>query len=159
MMAEEQVTSKSGKGLLPVLIFIGVGSVVIPPTIIVLACGMIPSIIATFVNPPRIKGSVAAMTAFNLAGVIPVIGFLWERGHTIDQAMRLLLDVYMWLMMYGGAGVAAFMLWGVPMVVQAFYEVQARHMIGKMQKRRDKMIQEWGGQIIEDAKTQSSRFN
>ncbi len=141
------------KGMLPLLIFLGVGAVVVPPTIIVLTVGMIPSIVATFVNPGRVKGSIAAMTALNLAGVVPVIGFLWERGHTIDQAMRLLTDVFMWLLMFGGAGIAAFLLWGVPIVVQGVYEVQARHMIGKLEKRRMKMIEEWGGRIVEDSKT------
>ena len=141
------------KGVLPLLIFLGVGAVVVPPTIIVLAVGMIPSIVATFVNPGRVKGSIAAMTALNLAGVVPVIGFLWERGHTIDNALRLLADVFMWLLMFGGAGVAAFLLWGVPIVVQGVYEVQSRRMIGKLEKRRMKMIEEWGGRIVEDSKT------
>ncbi|MBE7637951.1 hypothetical protein GUA87_13925 [Sneathiella sp. P13V-1] len=141
------------KGVLPLLIFLGVGAVVAPPTIIVLTVGMIPSIVATFVNPSRVKGSIAAMTALNLAGVVPVIGFLWERGHTIDQAMRLLTDVFMWLLMFGGAGIAAFLLWGVPIVVQGVYEVQARHLVGKLEKRRMKMIEEWGGRIVEDSKT------
>jgi len=94
------------------------------------------------------------MVALNLAGVIPVMGFLWQRGASIDNALMLLSDVYMWLMMYGGAGIAGFLLWGVPAVVQSFYDVQARQYIKRLEKRRSKMIEEWGGQIIEDAKVQ-----
>ncbi len=140
----------------PLLIFIGACSVVAPPTMIVLACGMVPSVIAIFVNPSRVKGAMASMLALNLAGVIPVLGFLWQRGHKIDQAFRLLTDVFMWLTMFGGAGFAAFLLWGLPIVVQGFYEVQARQMIGRMERRRSKLIEEWGGQIIDDAKFRPS---
>ena len=154
-MASEQA-KKATKGVLPLLIFLGVGAVVIPPTIIVLTAGMMPSIVATFITVNQVKGSVAAMTAMNLAGVIPVVGFLWQRGHTVDQAFNLLSDVFMWLMMLGGAGVAAFLLWGVPIVVQAVYEMQARHIIGRLEKRRMKMIEEWGGRIIEDSRVEPS---
>lgn len=156
-MAEKTKPRSSSKATFPLMIFIGVCSVVAPPTMVVLMCGMIPSIVATFLNPSRVKGSIAAMTALNLAGVIPVVGFLWQRGHTIDQALRLLSDVFMWLVMFGGAGIAAFLLWGLPIVVQAFYEVQARQVIKRLERRRAKLIEEWGGQIIEDAKLQSNR--
>ncbi|MEH6401754.1 MAG: hypothetical protein V7750_00175 [Sneathiella sp.] len=155
-MASKVKTGKSGKGFVPLLIFIGICSVVAPPTMIVLAGGMIPTLVATILNPSRIKGSLAAMAALNLAGVIPVLGFLWERGHTIDQSIRLLTDPFMWLFMFGGAGFAAFLLWGVPIVVQAFYEVKARQTVKRFEKRRAKLIEEWGGQIIEDSKMQRS---
>ncbi len=145
------------KPLFPMMIFIGVCSVVAPPTMLVLGCGMVPSVVATFLNTSKVKGSIAAMFAFNLAGVIPVLGYLWQRGHTFDQAARLLTDVYMWLLMFGSAGIAAFLLWGVPIVVQAGYEVQARQVIKRLERRRSKLIEEWGGQIIEDAKIQPAR--
>jgi len=142
------------KPLFPLMVFIGICSVVAPPTMIVIAAGMVPTVVATFLNTSKVKGSIAAMFALNLAGVIPVLGFLWTRGHSIDQAVRLLTDVFMWLLMFGSAGVAAFLLWGVPIVVQAGYEVQARQAINKLGRRRSKLIEEWGGQIIDDAKIQ-----
>jgi len=155
-MSTDAQSNTRAKGYVPLLVFIALGSVFAPPTIIVLAVGMIPSIIARFANPARVPGTIASMIALNLAGVIPALGFLWERGHTIDQALDLLSDPYMWLMMYGGAGVAAFLLWGVPTVVLAFYEVQAKQHIKRLEKRRSKMIEEWGAQIIEDSKIQPS---
>lgn len=156
-MAAKKKAPSNRKATFPLLIFIGVCSVVAPPTMIILAIGMIPSVIATFVNPARVRGSIAAMIALNLAGVIPVIGFLWQRGHSIDQALNLLSDVFMWLIMFGGAGIATFLIWGVPIVVQAFYEVQASQLIKRLERRRTKLIEEWGGQIIEDAKMQMNR--
>ncbi len=156
-MAQKIKSKSKSKATFPLMIFIGACSVMAPPTMIILACGMIPSIIAIFLSPARAKGALASMVALNLAGVIPVVGFLWQRGHTIDQAARLLTDVFMWLMMFGGAGVAGFLLWGVPIVVQAAYEVQAVQFVKRLERRRSKLIEEWGGQIIEDAKFPSAK--
>jgi hypothetical protein len=151
-MVDQARLKKRSSSVAKLLICVGLGSVFAPATIIILGFGLVPTFVARFVNPNRVRGTVAAMAAFNLAGVIPVLGMLYEKGHTIDQAFRLLADVYMWLLMYGGAGLAGFLLWGVPIVVQGGYEIQARQYIKRLDKRRSRMIEEWGGQIVEDAK-------
>lgn len=138
-----------------VLILSGLGIVFIPPTMLVLIAGMIPSFVALLLNTDR-SGSLAAMIAFNLAGVIPVIGILWERGQTFHQAFKILSDVYMWLAMLGGAGIAVFLAWAVPIVVFAAYELQARTNLTKLEKQRTKLIEEWGGQLVSDMKEASN---
>jgi len=134
-----------------ILVFTGLGIVLFPPTMLVLLSGMIPSIIAALMNTSRIGGNLPAMIALNLAGVVPVVGILWERGHNFNQAFVLLSDVYMWLPMFGGAGIAAFLSWGVPVCIYAAYEVQANSAAKRLLKQRGKLAQEWGGQLIQDA--------
>ncbi|WP_025899254.1 hypothetical protein [Sneathiella glossodoripedis] len=151
-MVDQAQIKKRSSSVAKLLICVGLGAVFVPPTVIILGVGMVPTFVARFANPNRVRGTVAAMAAFNLAGIVPVLGILYDRGHTIEQAFRLLSDVYMWLMMYGGAGMAAFLLWGVPLVVQGGYEMQARQYIKRLEKRRSRMIEEWGGQIVADAK-------
>lgn len=131
------------------LIFSGLGIVFIPPTMIVIFAGMIPSLVAILLNTER-TGGIATMISFNLAGVIPVVGILWERGQTFSEALKILSDVYMWLAMFGGAGLAVFLTWAVPVVVFSAYELQAKANIAKLQKRRAKLIEEWGGQFVAD---------
>ncbi|GLQ06360.1 hypothetical protein [Sneathiella chinensis] len=150
-------TRKSGNGLFPILVFTGLCSVFAPPTMLIIGVGMLPTLVAALARPGGVRGSIAAMLALNLAGVIPVVGMLWRWGHTLENAISLLTDVFMWLLMFGGAGVAAFLLWGVPILVHAAYEVQAQTMIKRLEKRRIKLIEEWGGQIIEDAKYGAGR--
>lgn len=152
MVDQAQIRKRSG-GIVKLMILVGLGAVFAPPTLIILGLGLIPTFVARFANPQRVRGTVAAMAAFNLAGVIPVLGMLYEGGHTIDHAFMLLSDVYMWLLMYGGAGLAGFLLWGVPIVVQGGYEIQARQYTKRLDKRRTRMIEEWSGQIVEDSKT------
>ncbi len=151
-MAMTAQQKKRSSNVVTMLLLVALGSVFAPPTVIILGVGLVPTFVARFANPNRIKGTVAAMTALNLAGVIPVLGMLYQKGHTIERAFTLLGDVYVWLLLYGGAGLAAFLLWGVPIVVQGGYEIQARQYVKRLEKRRSRLIEEWGGQIIEDSK-------
>lgn len=151
-MAMTAQQKKRSSNVVTMLLLVALGSVFAPPTVIILGIGLVPTFVARFANPNRIKGTVAAMTALNLAGIIPVLGMLYQKGHTIERAFILLGDVYIWLLLYGGAGLAAFLLWGVPIAVQAGYEIQARQYVKRLEKRRSRLIEEWGGQIIEDSK-------
>ncbi|MCF8468738.1 MAG: hypothetical protein K9G33_15165 [Sneathiella sp.] len=152
--AEKKLDRRTGQNILVIwiLIFVGLGLVFIPPTMLVLLSGMIPSIIATLLNSQR-AGDLASLIAFNLAGVIPVVGILWERGQTFHEASLLLTDVYMWLAMFGGAVVALFLSWAVPVVVFAAYELQAKATAAKLLKQRAGLVEEWGGQFVTDIKS------
>ena len=152
--AGKQLDKKTGQNIIVfwILIFVGLGLVFIPPTMLVLLSGMIPSIVATLLNSQR-AGDLASLIAFNLAGVIPVVGILWQRGQTFHEASLMLTDVYMWLAMFGGAVVALFLAWAVPVVVFAAYELQAKAAVAKLLKQRAKLIEEWGGQFVTDVKS------
>lgn len=132
-------------------IFVALGAVFFPPTMLVLLSGMIPSIVAALLNTRRGGSNLPAMIALNLAGVIPVLGILWQRGGNFHQAFILLADVYMWLAMFGGAGLAMFLSWGVPVCVYAVYDVQAKSSVRKLFKQRRKLVEEWGAQVGAEA--------
>ncbi|USG62718.1 hypothetical protein NBZ79_06975 [Sneathiella marina] len=149
-----QDKTQSGTHRKPVFwisIFVALGAVFFPPTMMVLLSGMIPSIVAALLNTKRGSGSLPAMIALNLAGVIPVLGILWQRGGNFHQAFLLLADVYMWLAMFGGAGIAMFLTWSVPVCVYAIYDVQAKSSIRKLLKQRRKLVDEWGNQVAGNA--------
>ncbi|PHQ70243.1 MAG: hypothetical protein COB93_06015, partial [Sneathiella sp.] len=46
-----------------ILVFVGLGTVLFPPTMLVLLAGMIPSIVAALMQTPRAGGNIAAMIA------------------------------------------------------------------------------------------------
>jgi hypothetical protein len=62
----------------------------------------------------------------------------------------------MWLAMLGGAGIAVFLAWAIPIVVFAAYELQARTSLSRLEKQRSKLVEEWGGQFVSDMKEFSS---
>ncbi|PHQ71117.1 MAG: hypothetical protein COB93_03825, partial [Sneathiella sp.] len=90
---------------------------------------------------------------------IPVLGILWQRGHNFDQAFLLLSDVYMWLAMFGGAGIAAFLSSGIPVFVCAIYDVQANADARRLLRQRSKLVEEWGGQLVQDANERTAPNN
>lgn len=141
----------TGVALFWAMVFTGLGIVFIPPTMLIVFAGLIPSLVALLLNTGRI-GSVATMLAFNLAGIMPVVAILWERGQTFSEAFRLLGDVYMWLAMFGGAGIGVFLAWALPIVLFSFYEMRVKAAIARLQKRRMKLVEEWGGQFVADIK-------
>lgn len=159
--SEKKSVQKAGhkKPVFWVLVFIGCGTALFPPTLLVLLSGMIPSIVAALLNTSRIGGNLASMIALNLSGVIPVLGILWQRGHNFDEAFLILSDPYMWLAMFGGAAIATFLSWGVPIFVFAVYEVKAKAAARKLMRQRGKLLEEWGDQLAEDAKARTSGIN
>jgi hypothetical protein len=145
---QKQTTSATHrKPVFWISIFVALGAVFFPPTMLVLLSGMIPSIVAALLNTRKGNGNLASMIALNLAGVIPVLGILWQRGGSFHQAFVVLADVYMWLAMFGGAGLAMFLSWGVPVCVYAVYDVQAKSSVRKLIKQRQKLVEEWGSQV------------
>ncbi|MEH6547641.1 MAG: hypothetical protein V7701_14490 [Sneathiella sp.] len=148
---QQKQTGTHRKPVFWISIFVALGAVFFPPTMLVLLSGMIPSIVAALLNTKRGTGNLPAMIALNLSGVIPVLGILWQRGGSFHQAFTLLADVYMWLAMFGGAGIAMFLTWSVPVCVYAIYDVQAKSSVRKLLKQRRKLVEEWGTQVGTDA--------
>jgi hypothetical protein len=146
---QQQQAGTHRKPVFWISIFVALGTVFFPPTMLVLLSGMIPSIVAALLNTRRGNGNLPAMIALNLSGVIPVLGILWQRGGTFHEAFILLVDVYMWLAMFGGAGIAMFLTWSVPVCMYAIYDVQAKSSVRKLLKQQRKLVEEWGAQVGE----------
>lgn len=75
--------------------------------------------------------------------------YFMATGGTFHEAFILLVDVYMWLAMFGGAGIATFLTWSVPVCVYAIYDVQAKSSVRKLLKQQRKLVEEWGAQVGE----------
>ena len=123
----------------------------LPAAFILVCIGMAPTVIAALFDGHRGARALPCMAAFNLAGVMAVLAMLTDRGRSISVAMDLSLDSFVWGLMYGGAGVAVFLLWCCPLLVQSWNDTVARRDQKKMEHIREKLIAEWGKQIIKDA--------
>lgn len=137
-----------------VTIFVGIFItllIAVPATFVVIAVGMLPSVVALFVDGRRGPYAFYCTASLNLAGVVPVIGTLWSQGNEFAAAMALLQDAYMWALMYSGAGFALFLLWQAPMVTRAFSESHAWQARREMERMRRHLLEEWGRGLAEDA--------
>lgn len=121
------------------------------PTFIILMVGLIPTIVAGLAGRMSSTGGLHCLFGFNLAGILPVIAWLWREGNNMKSAMQLLGDPLAWFAMYGAAmlgGVVAFVL---PSIVALVYEQRSQRVIAVHRARQQQMVEEWGLDLVSSA--------
>jgi len=145
------VLRKSRRSLVAILIGILAVQVVSPATVILLVAGMLPSVVAYLVDTEPSRRSAHCVAVLNMAGVLPVLAVLWDRGATRAAAADILMDPFMWLLMYGAAGVAVLLLTLLPVLMENMASAAAEREIGKLEKRMADLIEEWGNDLMNEA--------
>lgn len=135
------------RALVLVLSLLFVVQVLSPASMIILIAGMTPTIVAYFVDPETAKRGTHAMAVLNMAGVLPVVAELWAAGATRTAAMALLSDPMNWLLMYGGAGLAVFMMAALPPFVAQVLEVGAKQQVAELEEQQRKLVEQWGRSV------------
>lgn len=131
-------------GLLLITCIVVVTAFLAFPTFIILACGLPPALAAALIdNRPGRHASYCVLSA-NLAGIVPALTALWFGGNTVDFAMVLLRDVYVWLEMYGTAALGWALIWVLVNGTEFSLELMARYRVSKLQAAQRTMVMEWG---------------
>ena len=149
---------QAGLKTLAALGLLGAMAVMAPAVCVILVVGMAPSLVAGLVEGAGRLGGVTALAAMNLAGVLPVVALLWQQGARFQTALQLLGDVYLWALMYGGAGLALLLLWGAPLGAKVMLDLYAREHRAGLVKAREKLRHEWGKDIVNDATGEAPRL-
>lgn len=79
--------------------------VLAPASFVVALAALAPSVVYAVVER-RNKEAVHCVTAFNLTGMMPVLGLLWGGDNSLSSAIALLSNPLSWLVMYGAVVVA-----------------------------------------------------
>jgi len=119
------------------------------PTVMVIAAGMAPTLVAFFIERRAGGGATHCMATMNLAGVAPVVAMLWDQGNTMDAALLLLGDVFNWLLMFGAAAIAVAMLWVMERAAAVSLRGAARRRLRWLLARQEKLISEWGKEVAD----------
>ncbi len=122
----------------------------VPPSLIVILVGLAPSMIYALVER-RDKEAVHCVTAFNLTGILPVLGSLWAGDHSLDGVLALLANPLSWLVMYGAVVLGLGFLWVLPK--GAAFVLQARTMreMAALRRAQERLVREWGDGIKPEA--------
>lgn len=121
------------------------------PTFIVAAVGLLPTVIALFIDLKTGKSESIAVGTLNVAGVLPFIANLWVGGHTLAKSFAIVTDVYAWLVMYGAAAAGFGLLQVMPQAALKAIDSLSRRRIQKIKENQHKLVKEWGSDIIKDA--------
>ena len=121
------------------------------PAFIILMVGLIPTIVAGLAGRMANSGGLHCLFGFNLAGILPVIAWLWREGNNMKTATQLLGDPLAWYAMYGAAMLGGAVAFVLPRIVALVYEQRAQRLIAAHRMRQQKMIEEWGLDLVSSA--------
>lgn len=126
------------------------------PTTMVLAIGMAPTMTAFIGDRTPGRFLTKCVAGMNFAGVIPSLYHLWATGHDLSTAMKVVTDVYAWLLMYGAAAMGWALFMGLPGAVAMFRALNAKRRIYVLMEKQKDLINEWGDCILPASETQGA---
>ena len=117
------------------------------PTGILFSCGMLPTLVAYIVMNDVDVYRLSCLGSLNLAGVLPFAMRLWSGEHSLSTVAALFNDPVTWMVMYGGAAIGLMIYFAVPQLIISFYEAFYNERIGRLRKRQQILMQEWGDDV------------
>lgn len=133
------------------LFAVGVVAVLFRPTAVLLAVGLIPTLLTLLFDRTPEKFGVLCIGSLNLAGLYPVLMPLWTRGHTMDNAMKALGDPNTGAVIIGAAAIGCVIYFATPPVVSLVVKSRISREIADIEKRHADLIGYWGEALTEDA--------
>lgn len=122
-------------------------AVVFLPTTILLLIGMLPTVVAFFVDrtPERLKG--LTVGCLNFAATFPFLMELATRGHTPDIALQMVTNPRSVSVMYSGALCGYLLEAGLAISVSKIMVQQAKARLKKLKNDQGKLIAKWGPEV------------
>ena len=117
------------------------------PTVVLLAFGLIPSLVAYILDRTPQKNATYCVASLNIAGVFPFLMDLWRGSHEVGQVVTILTDVFTLLLMYGAAAFGWMVYMSVPPVIAAFRAVMEQHRLTQLKDIQRQLIEEWGEEV------------
>src|SRR5258706_15402432 len=74
-----------------------------PATVLLLVLGLLPTIVAWFVDRREEKYAAYCVGGFNLSGVMPYLFVLWASGNRMHDFYLIAKNPFAWLVMLGAA--------------------------------------------------------
>ena len=122
--------------------------VVALPTVILIALGMLPFIVAWVVDRRDEKYAAYCVGGFNLSGVMPYLFSLWAGGDSMHALGGILTSPFSWLVMYGAAALGWLANYWGPQVTMRIRRVRDRAEVARLRRRQEQILEEWGPEVM-----------
>jgi hypothetical protein len=139
-------TPKSGTKFILLMIILGTLAPFIAPTLLV-GLGLLPTLVALFTDTDPRHSGLTTIGFLNLAGVVPFIVELWEKGQTMDAAFGIIRQPMNWLIMFGAAGVGQLILYVVPLAVTMLAVVRTERRMAVLKEGLKQLDGIWGPDV------------
>lgn len=145
---EKEPKEKKGKFSMTLfLVAIVVLGVFFKMTVMFFLLGMLPSIVAWYVDTVERKPNFRIITLCNLSGVAPFAANLIAEGNKNAHVMQMFSDFSAWFVIYASAGIGWLLVWGCPYMIELFMEIGNSSRIAKLENAQKRLIEEWGPEI------------
>jgi len=145
--ASKKEAKKSG-GFKTILLMVIMGCLV-PfgmPTLIV-SLGLLPTLVVLFTDTDANKSGLATVGYLNLAGVLPFLIELWQRGQTMEAALVIVRDPYSWVVMLGSAGIGQLILYVVPPMITSIVLINLDSRMRTLREGIQQLEAIWGPDV------------
>ncbi len=120
-----------------------------PAELMIATCGMVPTMVAAFVDHTPRRLITQCVGAMNFAGVSAVMALAWNDGGTIGAAVTLLTDPYSWLVMLVGAAVGWSLSWAGRVAAARIVAHLVDRQVQQLRDYQTKFVAEWGRRVLE----------
>jgi hypothetical protein len=118
------------------------------PTVLLLALGMLPFIVAWFVDRREEKYAAYCVGGFNLSGVMPYLFVLWAGGDSMQALGKIMTNPFAWLVMYGAAAFGWLANYWAPQITMRVRRARDRGEVARLRKRQEQILEEWGPEVM-----------
>lgn len=127
----------------------GMGLVFLQSTIII-AVGMLPTIVAALADKTG-KGTLAiTVGAMNLAGCSPFLIELWLSGHELDMGVKMISNPITIVVMYSAAAIGYVINWSLSGMVETVMVKKLHRRTKDIEERKAALKGIWGDEVTGD---------
>lgn len=120
-------------------------------TSVILLIGMVPTIVAYFVDSSKEKLKPVTVGAMNLAGCFPFVLEMWmQQGSDVGVALATILDAKTIAAIYSAALIGYMIDWAMTGLVAQVMHHRGRHRLDEIEKRQEQLILRWGPEVRGD---------
>lgn len=104
---------------------------------------MLPAVIASFIDQEYQASASATICTFNLIGILPYLGKLWDSPSIEIAAKSLSTDISTWVVVYGCALLGQTIYWILPPIIAKLYMLKSRVEVSILVTAKEKLSAEW----------------
>jgi len=137
------------KGGVKLILLMALAGCLVPfglPTLLVCA-GLIPTLIVLLTETEDTHAGLATVGYMNVAGVLPFLIDLWQRGQTMDAAMAIVREPRSWVVMLGAAGVGQLVLYAVPPIIASIVLIKQADRLRTLREAIKELEAIWGPEV------------
>lgn len=116
-------------------------------TYLFIIMGILPSIIAYFIEISSFRRPFRTVFTCNIAGLLPFLVDLIHNGNSPAKMMNMMGALDTWLVIYGAAALGWLLIVTAPLVTTFFIDVARASFIQEIEQQQETLEKEWGPEV------------